>query len=94
MIDVLDVTTMALLAAAAILALGRLVREGSLADKLLGADLITVVLASGVAASAGITGSSFFIDVVIVVAAVGFLASVTVARFIEKRGARMPGETF
>ena len=94
MIEVLDVVTMVLIAAAGLLAVGRIVRDGSLPDKLLGADLLAVVIATGVAVSAGITGTVYFIDVVIIIAAVGFLGSVTVARFIEKRGARLPGENW
>lgn len=94
MMDVLDTIVLALLAAAGLLATGRVVRDGSLADKLLGADLITVVLASAVAASAAVTDSNAFLDVVVIIGTVGFLGSVTVARFIEKRGARLPGETF
>lgn len=92
MIEVIDVITMVFIAAAGLLAVGRIVRDGSLADKLLGADLLTVVVATGVAVSAGITGKVYFVDVVVIVAAVGFLGSVTVARFIEKRGARLPEE--
>ena len=92
--EVLDVTIMALLGAAGLLAVARVVRDGSLADKLLGADLLTVVIASAVAASAAVTDSNTFLDVVVIIGTVGFLGSVTVARFIEKRGARLPGETF
>ncbi len=94
MIEILDVAAMVLMAAAGLLAIGRVVRAGSLADKLLGADLVTVVLASGIAVSAGITGKVYFLDVVVIVAAVGFLGAVTVARFIEKRGARLPEDRF
>ncbi len=92
--DVLDTAVMALLAAAGLLAIGRVVRDGSLPDKLLGADLITVVIASAVAVSAAVTDSNAFLDLVVIIATVGFLGSVTVARFIEKRGARLPEETF
>ncbi|MEM9711452.1 MAG: monovalent cation/H+ antiporter complex subunit F [Actinomycetota bacterium] len=92
--EIIDVASMVLLAAAGLLAVGRVVRDGSLADKLLGADLLTIVIASAVAVSAAVTESDAFIDLVVVIAAVGFLAAVTVARFIEKRGARLPGETF
>lgn len=94
MIEVLDIMAMVLIATAGLLAIGRIVREGSLPDKLLGADLLAVVVATGIAVSAGITGKVYFVDVVVIVAAVGFLGSVTVARFIEKRGARLPGENW
>jgi multicomponent Na+:H+ antiporter subunit F len=94
MMDVLDVTVMALLAAAGMLAVARVVRDGSLADKLLGADLLTIVLASAVAVSAALSDSNAFLDLVVVIGTIGFLSSVTVARYIEKRGARLPGQTF
>lgn len=94
MTDVLDVTALVLMAIAGVLALARVVRTGSLPDKLLGADLLTVTVASGVAVGAGITLRPYFIDVVVIVGAIGFLSTVTVARFVEQRGARLPDETF
>ncbi len=94
MIEIIDVAAMVVMASAGILARGRVVRTGSLADKLLGADLLAVVLASGIAVAAGVTEKVYFVDVVVIVAAVGFLGAVTVARFIEKRGARLPEDTF
>ena len=92
MTDVLDTAAMVLLAAAGVLAVTRVVRDGSIADKLLGADMLTIILAAGVAVGAGATGSSFFLDSIVLIAGLGFLAAVTVARYIEKRGARFAGD--
>lgn len=94
MTDVLDIVALALIVMAGFLALARVVRSGSLPDKLLGADLFTVIVASGIAVTAGITTTTYFLDVVLIVGALGFLSTVTVARFIEQRGARLPDETF
>lgn len=94
MTDALDIVALAIIGLAGLLALARVVRTGSLPDKLLGADLFTVIVASGITVAAGITTTPYFLDVVIIVGALGFLSTVTVARFIEQRGARMPDETF
>lgn len=94
MTDVLDAIALAMMGLAGVLAIARVVRTGSLTDKLLGADLFTVIVASGITVAAGITTSADFLDVVIIVGALGFLSTVTVARFVEKRGARLPGQTF
>ncbi|MEM9033154.1 MAG: monovalent cation/H+ antiporter complex subunit F [Actinomycetota bacterium] len=91
-VEVLDVIAMAMLAVAGVLGVWRVVREGSVADKLLGADLLTVIVVGGVAVGAGVTSSPLFLDVIVLVAALGFLAAVTVARYIEKRGARFAGD--
>lgn len=90
--DVLDTLALGLLAVAGVLGVWRVVRDGSIADKLLGADLLTVIVAGGVAVGAGITSSPFFLDLIVLVSALGFLAAVTVARYIEKRGARFAGD--
>lgn len=88
MTDVYEYITLGLLAAAAILAVVRVGRDGSLPDKVLGADTLILVLASGVAAGAGVTRSEAFLDVLVVVTLLSFVGTITVARFVERRGAR------
>jgi multicomponent Na+:H+ antiporter subunit F len=46
-----------------------------------------VVLVSGIAVQAARTGDGTYLDVLVVTALLGFLGTVTVARFIERRGA-------
>ena len=88
MTEVVEYATLTMLAAAGLLALLRTGRGGSLADKVLGADTLLLVLASGIAAGAGITRSSNFLDALVVVTLLSFIGTITVARYVESRGAR------
>lgn len=74
------------LAIAAVLVLIRLLLGPTLADRMVALDALLVLIASGIAVNAASTGSGEFLDVMIVVSLLGFIGSVTVARFIEKRG--------
>lgn len=78
------------LAAAALISLARIVRPGSITDRTVGLDLFIVVVVLAVATWATVDHgrAAFFLDTGLVVAVIGFLATVTIARFIEKRGAR------
>jgi multicomponent Na+:H+ antiporter subunit F len=82
-------TTIALggLCVSAVLCMARLLRPGSLADRIVALDAVLVVLVSGIAVQAARTGDGTYLDVLVVVALLGFLGTVTVARFIERRGA-------
>jgi multisubunit Na+/H+ antiporter MnhF subunit len=46
-----------------------------------------VVIVSGIAVHAARTGEGLYLDVLVVAALLGFVSTVTVARFIERRGA-------
>jgi multicomponent Na+:H+ antiporter subunit F len=76
-----------LLALAASLAVVRLVRGPSLADRIVATDLLITILVLGLAVEAARTNSGAFLSVMLVVAVLGFLGTTTVARFIERRGA-------
>lgn len=88
MTETIEYLTLALLAVAGLLALVRVGRGGSLPDKVLGADTLILVLASGVAAGAGVTKDTTFLDVLVVVTLLSFAGTITVARYVERRGAR------
>jgi multicomponent Na+:H+ antiporter subunit F len=76
------------LSLAGLLCVLRLVRGESMADRVLALDslLIVVVVAIGVDAAA--TGRGTYLEAMLVVALVAFIGTTTVARFIERRGAR------
>lgn len=76
-----------LLTLAASLAVVRLVRGPSLADRIVATDLLITILVLGLAVEAARTNSGAFLSVMLVVAVLGFLGTTTVARFIERRGA-------
>lgn len=78
---------LALLGTAAVLDLVRLIRGNSVADRIVALDTLLVVIVSGIAVYAARTGSGVFLDVLVVAALLGFVGTITVARFIERRGA-------
>ena len=63
----------------------RLIRGPSLADRIVALDLMTVQLVSFGALAALQSGSAAFLDVAVVLALVGFLATVCLARYLERR---------
>ncbi|HVL05771.1 MAG TPA: monovalent cation/H+ antiporter complex subunit F [Acidimicrobiales bacterium] len=83
------VTSVAFLgiAVAGLLCLVRLVRGPSLADRIVALDALLVVIVSGIAIDAARTGEGTYLDVLVVAALLGFVGTVNVARFIERRGA-------
>jgi multicomponent Na+:H+ antiporter subunit F len=88
MTDLIDLVTLTLLGVTAVLAVARVIRQGSLADKVLGADVVNFAVIAAVAVGAGITADPTYLDVLVVVTMLGFMGNLTVARYIEKRGAR------
>ena len=84
--DVISAIALGGLAVAAALCVGRLVRPGSLADRIIALDTILVLVVCAVAVEAARTGDGTYLDLVVVAALLGFVGTVTVARFIERRG--------
>lgn len=65
----------------------RLARGRSLADRIVALDALLVVIVSGIAVHAVRTGDGTYLDVLVVAALLGFVSTLTVARFIERKGA-------
>jgi multicomponent Na+:H+ antiporter subunit F len=83
------VTTVCLgiLMLAAMLALTRVVRKGiSLADRVVALDLLLLIIVMGIAVGVIRSRTQVFVDVLVVVSLLAFVGTVTVARFIERRG--------
>lgn len=78
---------LAVLAVTGLVCLLRLLRPGSLADRIVALDALLIVVVAGIATDAARTGDGTFLDVLVVAALLGFVGTVTVARFIERRGA-------
>lgn len=55
-------------------------------DRLLGMNLVTTKIVMAIAVLAVLMERSFLIDVAIVYSLLGFIASILIARFIEKKG--------
>jgi multicomponent Na+:H+ antiporter subunit F len=77
-----------LLVVAGGLCLLRLVRGESVADRVVALDSLLVVIICGITVDAAARRSGVFLDVLVVGALIAFAGTVTVARFVERRGAR------
>jgi multisubunit Na+/H+ antiporter MnhF subunit len=74
-----------LLVAAAVASWRALLPSG-LGDRAVALDVLASVITCGLLVSAAATGDGLFLELALVLGLLGFLASVTVARFIERRG--------
>lgn len=77
-----------ILALSGVLCVVRLARGPSLPDRVLALDSLLIVGVVGVAIESARTRSGIYLDVLVVVALVAFVGTTSVARFIERRGAR------
>ena len=77
---------------AVVMAFARLVRGPTLADRVVALDMMTVLIVAFCGLFAISSGERAFLDVAIVLALVGFLATVALARYAERRMAREAGE--
>lgn len=87
MITFTAVVCLAMLLMAGVLSAARVLTDTSVPNRLVAVDLITVLIVLGVCVVAYWRRSDLFLDLVVVVALLGFIAAVTVARFVERRGA-------
>lgn len=75
-----------LLAAAGLLFVVRALRGPTLGSRIVALDALVLTILAATMVDAGRRDSSAFLDVVVVAAFVGFVATSAVARFIEQRG--------
>ncbi len=75
------------IALSGLLCLLRLLRGPSLPDRIVALDALLILIVSGIAVDAARTGEGTYLDVLVVAALLGFVGTVNVARFIERRGA-------
>lgn len=87
MIEVAATISLACLAVAATLAVARLLRRGSVSERIVALDTLLVIVVSGLAIQAARTGEDTFLDAMVVAALLGFCGTSLVAKFIERRGA-------
>ena len=74
-----------LLVLAGALGVARIVRSSTLGDRAIAFDMFTSVLTCSLLVSAGYLRDGLLLDLAIVLGLLGFIASVTIARFIEAR---------
>jgi len=80
------VITMVVLAVLLLASLARVVIGPTVWDRLLGMNLITTKIVMAIAVLAVLMDRTFLVDVAIVYALLGFIASILIARYIEKKG--------
>ncbi|CAN5347374.1 hypothetical protein BH20ACT9_BH20ACT9_17610 [soil metagenome] len=82
------VTTIALgiLGLAGLLSVARLARPGSLADRVIALDVLVVIVVSSIGVYSVRIGEGVYLELLIVAGLLGFVATITVARFMERRG--------
>ena len=74
-----------LLVLAGFLCLIRLIRGPSLANRIVALDALLLMVVSGLAMQAAITGQDTYLDVMVVAALLGFTGTGLIAKFIERR---------
>ena len=74
-----------LLVLAGALGVALIVRRSTLGDRAIAFDMLTSVLTCSLLVSAGYLRDGLLLDLAIVLGLLGFIASVTIARFIEAR---------
>ena len=74
------------LSVAALLTLYRLLAGPSVPDRIVALDVLLQLVVSGIAVGAAFSRNGSFLAVLVAVALLGFVGTVTVARFIERRG--------
>ena len=66
----------------------RLFRGPALADRVISLDVVLISLMGAIAVHAADSGSAAFLDLLVVIAIIGFTATVAASRFIEHERAR------
>ena len=74
------------LALAALLVVVRLVRGPSVPDRIVALDTLLQVVVAGIAVAAALTRDGSYLALLVAVSLLGFVGSITVARFVERRG--------
>lgn len=69
-----------------VVSLVRIIIGPTIWDRLLGMNLVTTKIVMAIVVLAVLVNRSFLIDVAIVYSLLGFIASILIARFIEKKG--------
>ena len=90
-IDVLIVAGSVLLAASVIIALYRIVRGPSILDRMIGTDVVLASIMCGLGGYMAMSDRTDLLPVLIVLAMLGFVGSVSVSRYVSKSDSMTPG---
>ena len=72
---------------AAVLVLVRLVLGPSVPDRIVALDVLLQIIVAGIAVAAAVTRDGTYLSLLVAVSLLAFVGTVTVGRFIERRGA-------
>lgn len=78
-------SALVLLAIAAVVVVARVVRRSTLGDRAVALDTLSAVITCALLIGASRADDGLMLDLAVVLGLMGFLTSVTVARFIESR---------
>lgn len=84
-LDYVFVATFAMLGAGVLCIVYRLVRGPSVLDRIVCLNALSVLVVSAMAAEAALSGNSTYIGLMVTVALLGFVGTLTAARFAERR---------
>jgi len=73
------------LVVAGLLCVARLVAGPTVPDRIVALDTLLFVIAAGVAVAAARTGEGTYLAILVVVSLLGFVGTVTAAKFVERR---------
>ncbi|MCB0999125.1 MAG: hypothetical protein KDB40_07510 [Acidimicrobiales bacterium] len=73
-----------MLFAAVAVTIARAVRPGTVSDRAVAMDVVASVIQCGLFVGAALAGDGVLVDVALTLGLLGFLSSVTVARFVER----------
>ena len=76
---------LAILVLAGVVGVSRVIVRGTLGDRAVAFDMLGAIVSSAVLVAVAANGDGLLLDLAIVFGLLGFLTSVTVARFIESR---------
>lgn len=91
-LDLLVIVASVLLAASAIIALYRIVRGPSILDRMIATDVVLASIMCGLGGFMALSGRTDLLPVLIVLAMLGFVGSVSVSRYVSKSDSMTPGE--
>jgi multicomponent Na+:H+ antiporter subunit F len=84
-VSALTWVALSILAVAAVVGVLRAIIRGTLGDRAVAFDMLGAIVSCGVLVAVADNGDGLLLDLAIVLGLLGFLTSVTVARFIESR---------
>ncbi|MBF0680916.1 MAG: cation:proton antiporter [Devosia sp.] len=84
-LDWASLIALVLLGAALLVSIVRIIIGPTLADRVLGLDLLTVLALAFIGAIAVRTGLTLYLDIAIAVALLGFLATIAFARYLLRK---------